>query len=105
MGLATEVLSVRDEMEALMLSKDGKAVQISKVKDFPAKVEKLLLAIVSLKGSKTATPTEQTDEELAKKELERIRFEAAKKVPPAPRSNNAGEHPRPTILPEARLTP
>ncbi len=58
MSLAEECLSVREEVETLSLSKDGKGVELKKCKDFPAKVKTLLEALSSMKGVKFATKAE-----------------------------------------------
>jgi len=73
MSLAEEVLSVRGELEAVCLSKDGN-IELTKTKNFPAKVKSLLEQLATFKGVKFSTQSETpaTDEAKAKAEREKL---------------------------------
>lgn len=84
-ALAEEVLSVRGELEAVCLSKDGKGIELRKTADFPGKVKNLLEQLASFKGVKFADPKAgepKTDEELAKAERAKLAEELVKKQEP-----------------------
>lgn len=72
MAIVEECLSVRGEMEALMLSKDGK-VEVRKTQELPKKLRSLFDRLVGMKGVKFSTGSEipSSDEEKAKAEREK----------------------------------
>jgi hypothetical protein len=71
MSIVEECLSVRGEMEALALSKDGK-VEVRKTQDLPKKLRTLLDQLVGMKGVKFSTenesPKTEADAEKAARE-------------------------------------
>ena len=67
--LADEVFGIQGELETVMLSKDGSGIELRKSDKFPEKLEKLMRAVVNLKGSKLSTNGPEVDDKAERERL------------------------------------
>ncbi len=84
--LAQEVMGVRGELEAVLLSTDGKGLEVKKLEGFPAKIKQLMEGIVNLKGGKLSQSLANVDEAAERVKLARemvARAEGKKEEAPA----------------------